>query len=125
MIAELAELGLPASSDARVLRRTPTPTHMPTLTPTPTRTPTPTAAPTSTPTKPPTATPTVAPSPTQGAPTPTATPGGTACTIFPADNPWNTDISGYPVHPNSASYVSFIGATKFLHPDFGTFWNGE
>jgi len=28
------------------------------------------------------------------------------------------------VHPNSAAYINFIGATKYLHPDFGTFWNG-
>src|SRR5262249_1151134 len=41
------------------------------------------------------------------------------------DNPWNVDVSGYPVHPNSAGYVNFIGATKTLHPDFGTFYLGE
>jgi hypothetical protein len=56
-------------------------------------------------------------------PTPTASPSG-ACSVFPANNPWNTDISSYPLHPNSASYVSFIGASKALHPDFGTFWEG-
>jgi hypothetical protein len=28
------------------------------------------------------------------------------------------------VHPNSTAYINFIGATKLLHPDFGTFWNG-
>ncbi|TMA82166.1 MAG: hypothetical protein E6J72_03545 [Deltaproteobacteria bacterium] len=60
---------------------------------------------------------------TQAPPTPTATPAA-ACSIFPPDNPWNVDISGYPVHPNSASYVNFIGATKTLHPDFGTFYLG-
>ena len=37
---------------------------------------------------------------------------------FPANNAWNTDISGYPVHPNSANYINFIGATASLHPDF-------
>jgi len=41
------------------------------------------------------------------------------CQIFPSDNPWNTDISGYPVHPNSAAYIATIGASKGLHPDFG------
>lgn len=41
------------------------------------------------------------------------------CRVFPADNPWNTDISGYPVHANSAAYIASIGATKGLHPDFG------
>jgi hypothetical protein len=41
--------------------------------------------------------------------------------IFPADNPWNTDISTYPLHPNSAGYLSYIlnGLNKKLHPDFG------
>jgi len=39
--------------------------------------------------------------------------------IFPPDNWWNTDISSAPVDPASASYISFIGAAKTLHPDFG------
>jgi len=45
--------------------------------------------------------------------------------IFPADNPWNTDISAFPIHPNSAGYLSYIlnGQNKKLHPDFGG--NGE
>ncbi len=38
---------------------------------------------------------------------------------FPADNAWNTDISALPVDPNSANFISFIGATAPLHPDFG------
>lgn len=46
------------------------------------------------------------------------------CPIFPADNPWNTDISEYPVHPNSAAYIASIGAERNLHPDFGTVWQG-
>lgn len=44
--------------------------------------------------------------------------------IFPADNPWNQDVSGLPVHPNSRDYVESIGPDKPLHPDFGTVWNG-
>ncbi|HEY3396067.1 MAG TPA: hypothetical protein VGM19_00260 [Armatimonadota bacterium] len=44
--------------------------------------------------------------------------------LFPATNPWNTDISAYPVHPNSAAYIASIGLTGHLHPDFGTVWNG-
>jgi hypothetical protein len=44
--------------------------------------------------------------------------------IFPADNPWNTDISHYPVNPNSAAYIASIGAGTGLHPDFGTVWDG-
>jgi hypothetical protein len=47
-----------------------------------------------------------------------------ACPVFPPDNAWNTDISAYPVNPNSANYVASIGASTNLHPDFGTFWNG-
>lgn len=42
--------------------------------------------------------------------------------MFPPDNPWNTDISGYPVHERSDAYVASIGRDGFLHPDFGTSW---
>jgi hypothetical protein len=42
------------------------------------------------------------------------------CSVFPADNPINQDISQAPVDPNSASYVASIGASSHLHPDFGT-----
>ena len=44
--------------------------------------------------------------------------------LFPADNPWNTDISKYPVHPLSARYIASIGRDTGIHPDFGTVWNG-
>ena len=122
------QLGWPLSAAGKV-RRTPTPTRTPTATPA--RTPTPTRTPTAAPTQPPASpTATVAPSPTRtptaaaATPTPTVTPVSTSCTVFPSDNPWNTDISGYSVHPNSAAYINFIGTAKFLHPDFGTFWNG-
>ncbi|MBI3723439.1 hypothetical protein HY251_05735 [bacterium] len=40
--------------------------------------------------------------------------------VFPADNPWNTDISAFPVHPLSDTYIASIGAAKGLHPDFGS-----
>ena len=39
--------------------------------------------------------------------------------IFPRDNWWNIDISAAPVDPNSASYISYVGTTRRLHPDFG------
>jgi hypothetical protein len=39
---------------------------------------------------------------------------------FPADNAWNTDISGAPVDPNSDNLIATIGLTKGLHPDFGS-----
>src|SRR5438105_1985491 len=41
-------------------------------------------------------------------PTTTTTAPAGACTIFPADNPWNTDISNAPVLPNSAAYIANI-----------------
>jgi hypothetical protein len=77
--------------------------------------PTTTAAPTTT----------VAPTSTTAAPTTTTTaaPPG-ACPTFPANNPWNTDISGYPVHARSAAWVNSIGSSTRMHPDFGTFWDG-
>jgi len=40
--------------------------------------------------------------------------------VFPPDNPWNIDISAFPVNSNSANYVAAIGSTSPLHPDFGT-----
>ena len=57
---------------------------------------------------------------------PTASPAPTiaGCQLFPPDNPWNTDISALPVHPNSAAFVASIGADRPLHPDFGTEWQG-
>jgi hypothetical protein len=42
---------------------------------------------------------------------------------FPADNPWNQDISGDPVDPNSAALIAACGLRN-LHPDFGTTYNG-
>ncbi|CAN5499796.1 hypothetical protein BH11PSE11_BH11PSE11_13550 [soil metagenome] len=39
---------------------------------------------------------------------------------FPANNPWNTDISTAPVDPNSDNLIASIGLTRGLHPDFGS-----
>jgi hypothetical protein len=44
--------------------------------------------------------------------------------IFPADNPWNTDISTQPVDPNSAILIASCGGSSPLHPDFGTVYAG-
>ena len=44
--------------------------------------------------------------------------------VFPEDNPWNTDISGYPVHPDSDAFIASIGRETGLHADFGTVWEG-
>lgn len=48
----------------------------------------------------------------------------TALQVFPLDNAWNTDISEYPVHPNSDNFLASIGLERGLHPDFGTVWEG-
>jgi hypothetical protein len=39
------------------------------------------------------------------------------CQIFPANNPWNTDISNYPLDPLSSQYIAALPGN--LHPDFG------
>jgi len=44
--------------------------------------------------------------------------------VFPDDNVWKWDISNYQVHPNSAGFLSSMGTTTNLHPDFGTVWDG-
>ncbi len=43
------------------------------------------------------------------------------CQVFPADNPWNWDISDAPVHPMSDAYIASISnrGPQNLHPDFG------
>jgi hypothetical protein len=48
--------------------------------------------------------------------------GGRA--IFPANNPWRTDISSAPRDANSNNLIASCGATKGLHPDFGTVYAG-
>jgi hypothetical protein len=45
---------------------------------------------------------------------------GTLCPAFPADNVWNTPITGLPVNVNSATWLSSMDASStFLHPDYG------
>lgn len=44
--------------------------------------------------------------------------------VFPADNPWNRDISGDSVDPGSTAMVASCGATAAVHPDFGTVYDG-
>jgi hypothetical protein len=34
--------------------------------------------------------------------------------VFPADNPWNQDVSHWPLHPNSRNIIAAIGADKPL-----------
>ena len=40
--------------------------------------------------------------------------------VFPANNPWNQDISGAPVATNSATIIATIGGARKIHPDWGT-----
>ena len=69
-----------------------------------------------TPTPPATATPAATTAPSSGRFASVA-----GCRIFPADNPWNTDVSALPVDPNSAAYLAAMNAgATFLHPDFGS-----
>jgi hypothetical protein len=45
---------------------------------------------------------------------------GTGCPAFPSDNVWNTPISGLPVAPRSAAWLTHMAAgSTFLHPDYG------
>ena len=44
--------------------------------------------------------------------------------VFPPDNAWNRDVSSDPVDPNSANLIASCGATRSLHPDFGTTYEG-
>jgi hypothetical protein len=46
------------------------------------------------------------------------------CSIFPADNPWNQDVSGFDVHPNSDAFVDSVGRDSGMHADFGTVYEG-
>jgi hypothetical protein len=57
-----------------------------------------------------------------GSPGDSPTVGG--CQIFPADNPWNLDISGYPLHSNGATYLSNMSPSTAFHPDWGTWSDG-
>jgi hypothetical protein len=54
-------------------------------------------------------------------PGPAAAPPAAAssCRLFPADNPWNQDISGAPLDARSDAWVASIGAGANVHPDVG------
>ena len=47
-----------------------------------------------------------------------------SCPVLPADNAWNARVDALPRHPNSDAYISTIGATRGIHPDFGTVYEG-
>ncbi len=47
------------------------------------------------------------------------------CTLFPADNYWNTPVTGLAVHPQSAGWIAYMGADRSPHADFGAgLWDG-
>ncbi|MBI2704191.1 MAG: hypothetical protein HYX32_02705 [Actinobacteria bacterium] len=57
---------------------------------------------------------------------------GTNCAITPTSAFWRADVSGLPVHPNSANWIANSGQTagsggsRSLKADFGSgLWNGE
>jgi hypothetical protein len=54
-----------------------------------------------------------------GAPAKPATSLG-GCTVFPADNAWNRDVSGDPVASNSAALLDQMSPGAPLHLDLGT-----
>ncbi len=63
------------------------------------------------------ATPAATSTPTSAARVPTVA----GCQVFPADNPWNADISSAPLDPNSSTYLAAMNAAATnLHPDFGS-----
>jgi hypothetical protein len=44
------------------------------------------------------------------------------CSVFPADNPWNTridDTTAFPVDPNWSMYEGTMNLSTHLHPDWG------
>lgn len=65
--------------------------------------------------------------PSGGAATPDPFAGGPTiggCPVFPKDNPWNTDVSSFPVNRNSAAYVGALSGLT-LWPDFGSGQYGD
>jgi hypothetical protein len=46
------------------------------------------------------------------------------CAMFPSNNIWNARVDQLPVDANSSAYVTTIGASKGLHPDFSQTGSG-
>jgi hypothetical protein len=47
------------------------------------------------------------------------------CSIFPADNVWNTPVDTLPLHNRSNAWINTLGTSKNLHMDFGAGqWGG-
>jgi hypothetical protein len=45
--------------------------------------------------------------------------GLTGRQVFPVTNWWNLDVSAAPLDPQSSIFISWIGPTRQVHPDFG------
>src|SRR3954452_24085826 len=60
---------------------------------------------------------------TAGAAAPQAAPlpSAPACSVFPAGNVWNQDVSALPVATDSDTLIAKIGLDTGLHPDFGSY----
>ncbi len=43
--------------------------------------------------------------------------------VFPSDNPWNWDVSGFAVHPSSATYVNNIGSSAPIREDYSFYFS--
>ena len=54
----------------------------------------------------------------------TAAPQIGTCPVLPADNVWNAPVDTLPRHPASDTFVATLGATRGVHPDFGTVYEG-
>ena len=47
------------------------------------------------------------------------------CSVFPANDVWNSPVDQLPVAANSATLISTVGAGVHMHADFGSgLWNG-
>ena len=47
-----------------------------------------------------------------------------SCPVLPADNAWNARVDALPRHPNSDAFIATLGASRGVHPDFGTVYEG-
>lgn len=43
--------------------------------------------------------------------------------IFPSNNPWNWDVSGFDVHPNSDAYINSIGRDLTIQEDYSFYYS--
>jgi hypothetical protein len=57
--------------------------------------------------------------PAVDAPPPGPGPSIAGCNVFPADNPWNANVSALPLHPDAAAILATMNPTRTLHPDWG------